>query len=94
MTNTDLLETKIKVPIKQFLKKYESAESWINKNELYYDPRFTLSIYLNELYMQYQEMSDEQLIDGNDNQHLMVGKSIPMNYQKLVYHLIGLIGLI
>lgn len=89
MTNTDLLETKIKVPIKQFLKKYESAESWINKNELYYDPRFTLSIYLNELYMQYQEMSDEQLIDGNDNQHLIGGKinsnelpeiSLPFNW--------------
>ena len=44
--------------------------------------------------MQYQEMSDEQLIDGNDNQHLIGGKINSMNYQKLVYHLIGLIGLI
>lgn len=89
MTDTNLHETKINVPIKQFLRKYESSESWINKNELYYDPRFTLSIYLNELYMQYLEMSDEQLIDANDNQHLIGGKinsnelpeiSLPFNW--------------
>ena len=39
--------------------------------------------------MQYQEMSDEQLIDGNDNQHLIGGKinsnelpeiSLPFNW--------------
>lgn len=46
--HTELTDYEIKVNVKDFL-----AENWINKPVLFYDPRFTLSIYLSEIRNQY-----------------------------------------
>lgn len=58
LAQTGLTETQIDLFIKPFLKdlpdvKVETKNSWINKNEIYYDPRFTLSIYLNTIKNKY-----------------------------------------
>lgn len=63
LAKTGLTETKVSLFIKSFLKdspdkKFESGQSWLNKNEIFYDPRFTLSIYLNSIknhYLQVQK---------------------------------------
>ncbi|RCK54716.1 Protein MNN4 [Candida viswanathii] len=75
MVNTELTEPKLKVNIKNFLKKYEDADSWINKNELFYDPRFTLAVYLNELKLKYKELSKA----SNDKKNVLVGNKINSN---------------
>lgn len=49
LANTDLTETKISVKVKPFLSNYDYKDSWKNRKEIFYDPRFTLSIYLNEI---------------------------------------------
>ena len=49
MANTDLTEVEIPFNYKPFSKKYEDENSWAKKDILFYDPRFTLSMYLNEL---------------------------------------------
>ena len=54
------------------MKKFEDSTSWINKNELFYDPRFTLSIYLNELKLKYKELSQS----NKNNKNVFVGNKI------------------
>lgn len=67
VSNTALTEVQIDVPIRPFLAKYENDDSWASKKELYYDPRFTLSMYLNELRTQYLRTKDagSRVVDAN-----------------------------
>lgn len=46
--HTELTDYEIKVNVKDFL-----PENWVDKPVLFYDPRFTLSIYLSEIRNQY-----------------------------------------
>ena len=49
LAHTELTDYEIKLHVKDFL-----YENWIGKPVLFYDPRFTLSIYLSELRNQYK----------------------------------------
>ncbi|KAI5960296.1 uncharacterized protein KGF55_004588 [Candida pseudojiufengensis] len=48
LTNTELTNHKIQIKKDEFLK-----ENWINKPAIFYDPRFTLSLYLSDIKNQY-----------------------------------------
>ena len=75
MVNSKLTQPKTSIEIKKFMKKFEDSTSWINKNELFYDPRFTLSIYLNELKLKYKELSQS----NKNNKNVFVGNKINSN---------------
>ncbi|EGV65592.1 hypothetical protein CANTEDRAFT_101612 [Yamadazyma tenuis ATCC 10573] len=64
LAHTELTEIETYVAIKPFLKNseysVEDENSWVNKNELFYDPRFTLSIYLNAIKHKYTQASIAQ----------------------------------
>lgn len=75
MVNSKITQPKINIPIKPFIKKFEDSNSWINRNELFYDPRFTLSVYLNELKLKYEELSKS----NNENKNVFVGDKINSN---------------
>mmetsp|Transcript_5678 Transcript_5678/g.6749 ORF Transcript_5678/g.6749 Transcript_5678/m.6749 type:complete len:811 (-) Transcript_5678:9581-12013(-) len=64
LAQTGLTETEIDVTIKPFLSTFDDDTSWKNKNELFYDPRFTLSIYLNEIKQQALSQSDKAATDS------------------------------
>lgn len=60
LAHTDLTITDTSIELKKFLKNkgeltFESEDSWINQNGLFYDPRFSLSIYLNAIKNKYNE---------------------------------------
>lgn len=70
LSQTGLTEIEISVAIKPFLKnvpgfEFETENSWVNKNEIYYDPRFTLMIYLNGLKHKYSQISMNEKPDLN-----------------------------
>lgn len=50
--------TKVDVRIQEFLDR-SSPDSWINRNTLYYDPRLTLSLYINEIKAQLLQKNPE-----------------------------------
>lgn len=52
--HTELTDYEIKVNVKDFL-----PENWVDKPVLFYDPRFTLSIYLSEIRNQYLTKNPE-----------------------------------
>ncbi|ODV65425.1 hypothetical protein HYPBUDRAFT_163037 [Hyphopichia burtonii NRRL Y-1933] len=50
LANTNLLEPNLKINPADFLpSSNENQETWATKSTLYYDPRFTISVYLNEI---------------------------------------------
>lgn len=53
LAHTGLTETSFKLPAKQFMSGQSNPSSFIYKNELFYDPRFTLSVYFHELKLRY-----------------------------------------
>lgn len=80
LANTDLTEIDIEVEISKFLKdqgelKFEDENHWLNKNEIYYDPRLTLSIYLSALKHKYLEKFDR---DGKVNHNEII--ELPFNW--------------
>ncbi|KAL6450044.1 MNN4 Protein MNN4 [Candida maltosa Xu316] len=85
--NTKLSQpTNIKLEIKNHLRVFESGKSWINKNELFYDPKFTLSVYLNEIRLQYEKLVKQQQPDekyyvaGKINSNELPAISLPFNW--------------
>lgn len=58
LANTDITEPAVSIPINRFLD--SSSNSWSKKNELFFDPRFTLAVYLNELKEKYVESSKQK----------------------------------
>ncbi|CCE72450.1 Piso0_000020 [Millerozyma farinosa CBS 7064] len=48
LTRTELVHTNVEVPINRYINP-SAEDAWDKTNELFYDPRFILSIYLNEL---------------------------------------------
>ena len=50
LAHTELTDVELEINIKEFLK-----EHWVSNPTVFYDPRFTLSIYLNEIKNQYLE---------------------------------------
>lgn len=48
LTRTEIVHTNVEVPVNRYIDP-NAEDAWDKTNELYYDPRFTLSIYLNEL---------------------------------------------
>ncbi|KAG7661163.1 uncharacterized protein J8A68_005336 [[Candida] subhashii] len=53
------IEEKLSINLKPFTKSVENENSWINQDTLFYDPRFTLSMYLHELKLQYANKKRE-----------------------------------
>lgn len=82
LAHTGLTETEINIPIKPFLREFEDGNSWSNNNELFYDPRFTLSIYLNEIKQQAISQADSTNKDIHDKVDFKMIKpiSLPFNW--------------
>lgn len=59
MAVTDEIDEEIQVDLTPFMKESEDENSWANRNDLFYDPRFTLSMYLNQLKLKYEEMNEK-----------------------------------
>jgi len=79
LANTELTEVDIKVPVQKFLKAYEGEDSWANVNEFYYDPRFTLSMYLNQIRTEYLKFKPAQKRQLDSNTFLNPIK-LPFNW--------------
>lgn len=47
LTDTDVSNTRLEVNANDFINNSQSENAWVNKNEVYYDPRLTLSLYIN-----------------------------------------------
>lgn len=54
LANTEISEPDLKINLKEFLTPEEGETNYVNKPVLFYDPRFTLSVYLNEIKSQLQ----------------------------------------
>ncbi|RLV88922.1 Uncharacterized protein JA1_005437 [Spathaspora sp. JA1] len=81
MASTGLTQVDIKVPIKKFMFQYQQdQDSWTNQDVLYYDPRFTISMYLNEIHRRYVKLSGttkkKQKVDANKLEPI----SLPFNW--------------
>ncbi|CUM46561.1 uncharacterized protein AC631_02015 [Debaryomyces fabryi] len=62
LTNTKLSHTKLTVNANDFTNNSQSETSWKNKNSIFYDPRLTLSLYINYIkHNSGQEVSKEDL---------------------------------
>ncbi|CAI5758977.1 unnamed protein product [Candida verbasci] len=55
--HTELTDYEIEINVSEFLQ-----ENWVGQNLLFYDPRFTLSIYLSEIKNQYQQGNKEVVL--------------------------------
>ncbi|EGW30600.1 uncharacterized protein SPAPADRAFT_63440, partial [Spathaspora passalidarum NRRL Y-27907] len=78
MANTGLTEVDIKVPIKKFMNKFENEpESLTNQDMLYYDPRFTIAMYLNEIKHRYVKAGgNSKKVDSNRVEEI----TLPFNW--------------
>ncbi|KAG7663435.1 uncharacterized protein J8A68_003087 [[Candida] subhashii] len=56
---TEDIEAQIQFDFTHFSKQTEDKHSWINRDTLFYDPRFTLSMYLNALKLEYQRLNNQ-----------------------------------
>lgn len=66
LAKTDITEPVVDVEISHFLAEKETENSWINKPQLFYDPRFTFLMYLNEIKRRYRELDpSEGPVDSN-----------------------------
>ncbi|ODV64748.1 hypothetical protein HYPBUDRAFT_145585 [Hyphopichia burtonii NRRL Y-1933] len=70
LAHTELTEISVDIPIVNFLKQYQNNNdnSWLTKNALFFDPRFTLSMYINELktnFLQFKKPDQEGKVDAN-----------------------------
>lgn len=63
LTNTDLTNTEIEINPNHFLNETDSIEAWKNKNEIFYDPRLTMSLYINYLKNKFIENNDSDMTD-------------------------------
>lgn len=70
LAHTGLTVTDTNIELKKFLKdkgnnQYESEHSWLSNNILFYDPRFTLSVYFNAIKNKYREESQKSPKSGD-----------------------------
>ncbi|CAH6723748.1 hypothetical protein CLIB1444_19S01024 [[Candida] jaroonii] len=65
LTKTDLAKIEVAVDFNQFV----GDLGWLNKDEIYYDPRFTLTMYLNAIKTKYLDAGGSKMfgkIDSNE----------------------------
>lgn len=65
LADTDLTDYKVEIDTSEFL-----PEKWTNNRALFYDPRFTLAIYLNEIRAQLLERNPKN--EPSKRQHIVV----------------------
>lgn len=77
LARTDITEPVVDIQIAAFLKEKENDNSWSQKPQLFYDPRFTFLMYLNEIKLRYVELdSSEGPVDVSTKEPI----TLPFNW--------------
>lgn len=75
LTKTDLAKTEVSVDFNQFV----GDLGWLNKDEIYYDPRFTLTMYLNAIKTKYVDAGGSRKF-GKINSNEVLPISLPFHW--------------
>lgn len=69
LANTTLTNTQLQIIPQDFLATND-YDNWLTKNEIFYDPRFTLAVYLNEIRYQLQKKNPDNLSEHDSKVRL------------------------